>query len=283
MNAPVPKVNQEAYSEEILRPKGGDRRRYTQLKKEVATEARELEQELRRIFKERKRNRRDVQHRSGRSINIKQRIGEVAKKMSPVKSRAWERKEAPLERDYAITLLIDLTGSMYGEKITETFKALIAMAEPLQRLSIKFEVLGFNSQLNVYKEFKEPFNDKTRESLGNLEKEVRGDNANNTDDGWALHIASKRLEKVNAKRKFIIVCTDGGSNPSPAHAHPFFDLDEVLSRIELSSDQKVIGIGLGQFTNYVEEHYLNGIAGVEIDELKKKLSTILQEIIRNGK
>lgn len=280
LQMPPSLVEPDEYSEEIVRPDGSDKRRYEQVRREGFREAQELEQELRRIFKERKNNRKDAAHRSGKNIHIGKRIREIAKDVSPLKSASWERKQAPLERDYAITLLVDQTGSMSGEKIHEAFKALVMMAEPLERLRVNFEILGFNSRLNVYKTFGESLNDPTKERLSGIEQEAKSNHANNTDDGWAIHLAVERLQRMNARRKFVIVCTDGASNPSPAHAHPFFDLDEVLARTELGSDIEVIGIGLGSHTS-VDTHYNRGISGIDANELAAHLSKILQEIIEN--
>ncbi|RME61551.1 MAG: VWA domain-containing protein, partial [Candidatus Dadabacteria bacterium] len=261
----------DKYSEEILEAKLENPKRYRQLKKQMQPVIFKLTNELKRIFNRKKKNAWQTQFKLGKKINIRKRLQEVAKNKPAPESRAWQRRAAPLERDYAITLLVDLTGSMNGDKLKNAVKGVATIAEALRELDINIEILGFNRVLTVYKGFKEPFNEETEKKLSGMELEVRSANSGNTDDGWAVHLASERQKKVSASKKFIIVITDGQSNPSPAHAHPYFNTEVVLKRIKKTTNQQVIGVGLGEGTDFVSTTYPVGISNVEEKDLVSQL------------
>ena len=186
-----------------------------------------------------------------------------------------------MERDYAISILRDVTGSMNSDKVREAFKALVTVAEPLARLGVKMEVIGFNSELYIYKRFNEKLSEEARARIGTLPDETQGSAASYTDDGWALNVASARLGKVEAKKKFIIICTDGESNLSPAHSQPENEVDEAIRRIREQTDQVVIGLGIGHGTEFVSRVYPNNLANIDVHELPKKLAQLLEEIVKN--
>lgn len=121
-------------------------------------------------------------------IDIKRRIQEKAKEISAMESRAWEKRELPSEKDYAISLLVDLSGSMQGEKIEETFRAVVVLAEVLNRLSIQTEILGFNDRIYEYQKFDEDISRQIREEMGGILQEVSDTSGTGrarwNDDGW---------------------------------------------------------------------------------------------------
>jgi nitric oxide reductase activation protein len=143
--------------------------------------------------------------RAGKRIDIKKRMQEKALGISPVESKAWQKRELPQEKDYAITLLVDLSGSMRGQKIQETFKAAIVLAEVLNRLSINTEILGFNDQLYEYQGFNQNMGKEVREHMGGMLQEVSAPAAEWNDDGWAVQQASERLARQKTAEKFLFV------------------------------------------------------------------------------
>lgn len=104
---------------------------YDNVMREVLPLINQLENDLREIFVERRAHTWEPGHRSGKRFDLKRRFQEKMKDVSVFNSRAWKKRAAPSEKDYAITLLVDLSGSMRGTKITETFKAVVVLAEVL--------------------------------------------------------------------------------------------------------------------------------------------------------
>lgn len=240
-----------------------------------------LEDDLREIFVARRARAWETGFKFGKKIDIKKRMQEKAQGVPTVDSRAWQKREAPQEKDYAITLLVDLSGSMRGRKIEETFKAVVVLCEVLNKLSIKTEILGFNDRLHEFQSFSTTISDDVRRAAGGMLDEVSSSHARYNDDGWALQQASARLAREDASEKFLIVLSDGRPEPSSQHAGPGHELRSTVESIMRESDQKLVGLGIGPGTRHVETYYPNSIADVAVTDMAKKLADLLREAIAN--
>ncbi len=245
-----------------------------------------MENELRAIFRARRERRWETGKKSGPTINIQHRIGEIAQGIPAIDSRAWQRREKPAEKDYAISLLVDLSGSMQGENINETFKAVIALAEVLNRLSIKTEILGFNDRIYEYQRFDEQMSNQIRENMGGMLKEVHdsggGDQkARWNDDGWALTQASDRLAHQKEAEKFLIVLSDGEPIESPIHPRKQYELSSMVAQIIKNTRQKLIGLGIGPNTEHVRSYYPNSLVSSDVSEMAENLAALIKEAIEH--
>ncbi|MEK9151578.1 MAG: hypothetical protein AAB547_03015 [Patescibacteria group bacterium] len=262
---------------------------YERYRGEVLPMIESLENDLREIFVARRASRWKSGFKTGKRIDIKTRIQEKAKGISAVESKAWQKRELPTEKDYAISILVDLSGSMaHGGKIQETFKALIVLAEALNKLSIKVEILGFNDRFYEYQAFSKDMDRETRERMGGMIEETvvasqggGGHASNQTDTGWATKLASERLARQQAGEKFLITLTDGVPQESPAHSGAEYRLDRVVNHIMRESDQKLIGLGIGSGTEHVKKYYPNNLANIDAKEMAAKLADAIREMIVN--
>jgi hypothetical protein len=271
----------ENYRKAIEEKLRGNENEYEKNRTEVIPVIDRLESDLREIFVERRLKGWSSGHRSGKRINIQKRMGEKAKGVSSVESKAWERREFPMEKDYAITILVDLSGSMQGEKITEAFKAVVAVAEALNRLSINIEILGFNDRIYEYQKYGDALSDEIRTKMGEILQRVHTDEARYNDDGFALGQASDRLARQKEKEKILIVVSDGLPVESDEHEGPEYELSKVISDIEKETGQILIGLGLGEGTEHVTEYYPNSIANVNVEEMAEKLAALIKEVIEH--
>ena len=240
-----------------------------------------LETELREIFRERRARKWEDGKRYGPTFNLRRRIREIARRVPAVETESFRKRERPTEKDYAITLLIDLSGSMNGPKIEETFKAAVILCEVLGRLSIKTEILGFNSYLYEYKPFHLQMSERVRARMGSMLRETGRRPAHYNDDGWALAEASARLAKERTKEKFLIVLSDGCPAPSDPHAGPEYSLSKIISEIRENTDQKLVGLGVGPDTHHVEAYYPNHMADIRVADLPGRLAKFLKEVIED--
>ena len=281
--APSPEL--EKYREMIAESLKKDENVYEEQRREVLDVINSLENDLREIFVARRMHAWKGGFKAGKRIDIKRRIQEKAKEVSAMESRAWEKRELPSEKDYAISLLVDLSGSMQGKKIEETFKAVIVLAEVLNRFSIQTEILGFNDRIYEYQKFGEAITRQIRENMGGMLREVNDTSGTGrarwNDDGWALTQTSERLGKQKAKEKFIIVLSDGDPVESPMHPEENYGLSDIVSKILRDTDQKLIGLGIGPGTKHVEHYYPNSLADVNVDEMAGKLADLIREAIAN--
>jgi cobalamin biosynthesis protein CobT len=260
----------------------GNESAYEQARSETIDIINQLENELREIFVARRAHRWETGFKSGKRIDIKRRIQEKAKGVSVPESRSWERRELPEEKDYVFTLLMDLSGSMLtGNKIKETFKAAVVISEALNRLSIRTEILGFNAELHIYKDFAEDLSQIVREVMGHTLEEVRSQRAGHNDDGWAIQEASARLEKQKATEKILIVLSDGQPAPSFRHNGPEYELKATVARIVQKTNQRIIGLGVGPYTDHVRQYYPQHIAGVDVKAMAQTLAQVVKDTIAN--
>lgn len=160
--------------------------------------------------------------------------------------KIWERKTIPHKYDYRFSILVDLSDSMRGEKIEETFKGVIVLAEVLEKLGIRYEIIGFSSQVRMFKEWQEKLSKEGRKKLEELKTWGR----QNTHTDEATVLAIEHIEKNRGKVNFILTLTDGLPYPED-HA---VRLREIL-KIAKEKNIKVVGVGLGPGTEFVKEYY----------------------------
>lgn len=237
-----------------------------------------LEDELRDIFIERKRNAWNSGYRSGMMIDVKREIRGEATGVDNL--NVFTKKELPLEKDYAIQILVDLSGSMSGTKISETYKAVVVLCEALRNIGIKLSVTGFNDRLYEYKEFDEDYTDDLREGTEDMLSEVNnhdGGRADYNDDGWAVDEMFKKIKKREEKKKILFVLSDGVPEESPRHEG--YDLKEIVKKIEADEEVHIIGLGIGSGTEHVKTFYSDNIANVNIKEFSEKLAEKVRQVV----
>jgi hypothetical protein len=178
--------------------------------------------------------------------------------------KIWERKTIPHKFDYRFSILVDLSGSMRGEKIEETFKGVVVLAEVLEKLGIQYEILGFSDTSELFKEWEEKLNKESRDKLAKM-KNWGGQDTNTAE---ATQKAYQELLKNLGKNNFLITLTDGQPNNAEA-------LKDELKKIVKEKKVKLVGIGLGPDTEFVKDFYR---ASFSLDKMK-----VSEEERRQGK
>jgi cobalamin biosynthesis protein CobT len=273
--------DQKRFRDLIEKTLRGDENVYEEYRRVVLPLIDALETDLREIFVARRTQKWQSGFKTGKRIDIKKRMQEKALGISAVESRAWQKRELPTEKDYAISLLVDLSGSMQGQKIRETFKAAVVLAEVLNRLSVNTEILGFNDRLYEYQPFGQDMSREVREHMGGILQEVNTPAARYNDDGWAVGQASERLAGQKAAEKFLFVLSDGLPEESGAHPKSQYELGKMIARIMQETDQKLVGLGIGPGTDHVERYYPNSVANIGVREMSTKLADVIREAIAN--
>ncbi len=283
---PLDMVGLLKYKERLKREMNKDKNVYEKYRREVLPLIDQLESELRQVFVERKSTAWKSGYRTGKRIDIKKRIQEKAKSVPAMESQAWQKREKPVEKDYAITILNDLSGSMRGEKIKEDFKAKIVLTEVLNKLGVSVEVLGFNDDIYEYQKFGQDLTAEIREHMGGMFKEVDdscckacGHEHNETDLGWAAHMAAERLKKEKAENKFLITLSDGILQESDKHSRSDFDLGNVVVNVVKDTDIKLIGLGVGRGSRGLADYFPNSLTEVDAKDMAVKLAGLIKDAI----
>jgi len=168
--------------------------------------------------------------------------------------KIWERKTIPHKFDYRFSILVDLSGSMQGEKIEETFKGVVVLTEVLEKLGIQYEILGFNDTSRIFKEWKEKLDRHSREKMAKM----KGWSGGGTETTEAIQRAYQELLINLGKDNFLITLTDGQPNDPEG-------LKEELAKIIQEKKVKLVGIGLGPDTEFVKDFYK---AAFSLEKLK---------------
>ena len=193
----------------------------------------------------------------------------------------------------AIEILVDLSGSMYGDKIELAKQSAIALAESLKSLGIAYEVTGFEAD-SCYKLSRFVAKLKRNgERLGSRKEEVLinhvfksfSDNkpfgisemaaSGNNIDGESVRWAASRLYSRTEKRKILMVLSDG----YPASCDDLGldqDLKDAIQEVEKSGIET---IGLGIMSEAVEQFYPKSVVIKKLEDLPtvcmKELSKLL--------
>ncbi len=206
----------------------------------------------------------------------------------------------------AVSLLIDLSGSMNGPRIYLARQVVILFAETLNQLRIPSEVIGFTtepskrafarltretgmdlqalSQLytrffpcvySIFKAFDEPFRA--------LKPRVPAMNAlEYTPIDDAIIFTAKRIIVRKETRKIILVLTDGepySGNPTMQLA-VIKHLEENLSKCEQAGIECV---AVGIQTDYVKNFFKENVVVQNLPELPKEFYTKFSELLRKNR
>ncbi len=180
----------------------------------------------------------------------------------------------------AFSLLIDLSGSMSGEKSQVALLGTILMAETLAQLKVPFAVNGFQNVVIPFAPFHAHFGESLRKNIATMPHEVEevrvgGNNhAGHNDDGPCVLQAANELLEQPADERILIVVSDG----QPAGLN---STEEDLRRTirGLSSPGvplTLLGVGLGPNTGHVTDYYPRSVAEVPVDRFATEIGTLIR-------
>lgn len=208
-------------------------------------------------------------------------------------NRLFSKPIIRAHKKYNVCLLVDESGSMAGDKIRESTKAIILLSEVLNKLKIPFEITGFNVAQRIYKTYSGTYTWKVKRNLESILGQVHASGSSNTCDAFAINCSMARLNKQEGEN-ILIVLSDG--QPSPrSDTIPLKDIKRLKGKfnyyydfklpIEIKKASKnatVIGIGLGYGGRYVEETYPEHVICEDATLLPKLLLKIIQKEIKRG-
>jgi len=188
--------------------------------------------------------------------------------------------------DAAVTVLVDMSGSMGGSKVQYALASTLLVNEVCSTLNIPVEILGFTDGYNagmdiapvmfVYKNFSDLKIDNER---------IKGCFAMSSlfmygnPDGENIIWAHDRLIKRKEKKKLLIVMSDG----SPAASKSSVGLEsftlKAIQEIEASKNVDIYGLGL--CSNSVEYFYKSRSVVNNPEDIPSKLLELIERKIVN--
>ncbi|WP_033934238.1 cobaltochelatase CobT-related protein [Vibrio cholerae] len=191
----------------------------------------------------------------------------------------FRQKEQKVVLDTAVTVLLDSSGSMSGRgKYLHGMLACCMLNDAMNKVGIPIEVLGFTQTFEGKASHNQHLIHTTfgkRDTARDLVESMDGVNLANNDDGAAIMWAHSRLIRHKAKRKILIVLSDG--SPACEQANSFAFTKKVVEEIEKKSPVELYGIGI--MDRNVERIYKNHEVITTPEQLEKALLNVVKSKI----
>jgi Cobalamin biosynthesis protein CobT VWA domain len=198
----------------------------------------------------------------------------------------WMRNNMPKRRDAAFSLLVDLSGSMRGNKIEAAQAGTVLLAETLHRVGLPFAVHGFQDVLIPFCRLGDGFGPAARRRLGEMPQEVAGDrpDGNNqtryNDDGPCLLAAAEDLLDWSAAERVLIVISDGHPEGKRSTKD---DLRRAVEQLTAARRRlTLLALGLGSGTDHVRDYYPEGVANIPPERLAAEIGALLRRHLEIG-
>ncbi|MEO9497652.1 MAG: hypothetical protein ABJG42_24475 [Vibrio splendidus] len=217
-------------------------------------------------------------------------------------ARVFRTREETKTKDVAVSLLIDCSGSMGGNRIHTATEAAWALAEVLNKLGITFEVLGFTTQhsgrveggakildemrssgmdfdrlepiyIPIFKAFNERFGIEPKRRMASITKKHF---LMNNVDGESLQYAAERLRRQKEPGKTLIVLSDG-QPAAHGNAHRLrMHLKSVVRNLE---KEGINTVGIGIQTRSVCEYFKKSVVLNRVEDLPTEVMHQLRDAI----
>lgn len=221
--------------------------------------------------------------------------------------RIFRKKTERKTKDVAVSLLIDLSGSMYYAKARYACMSAYIFGLALSKIGINFEILGFTTKeeprdeyfdalqdaedeafngqpsytrseplyIPIFKKFGDRFTTSTAQTLAYFSQE---DNVmRNNVDGECLLIAAKRLLTQPQRRKILFVFSDG--RPEFATYYNRWQRKHLHYAIEQVKKSKVDLYAIGIRSDVVSDFYPHWSTIDDLEDLGKETLTQLKKFL----
>ena len=208
------------------------------------------------------------------------RLARIVLNVPGYSERVFKNKMQTIVLDAAVSLLIDMSGSMSGEKVLYATGAAVLVNKVCQVLQIPIEIAGFTDVFNegepaplhfLYKTFNSPHvaDDKLISRIGCSSTHMCGN-----PDGENILFAYNRLIARREKKRLLIVMSDG----QPAASKGSTGLGSfTLAAIQEIEARKQIDIyGLGLLSPAVTEFYKSHSVVESVESIPQMLLQLIE-------
>jgi cobalamin biosynthesis protein CobT len=252
---------------------------------------------------------RAVSAQARKSWNPGQRRGRIAPgglfKTAVGDDRVFRQRHETKAKNTALSLVVDCSGSMGGPRMELAGIAAYALASVLERLSIKYEVIGFTSYNNhamtaamtedakthgksfhgmgyarieplympVFKPFAGKLDSEAKSRLAHLTEDP--DYLLQNIDGECVQLAARRLVQQSAERHIMIVLSDG--EPSCRSGRGLSA--HLKTTVAALTKQGVEVIGIGIQTAAVKSFYPKSVVLNDTAELPARVMAELSKLL----
>jgi cobalamin biosynthesis protein CobT len=192
--------------------------------------------------------------------------------------RVFKRKIENKTLDAAISVLVDTSGSMSGEKFLNAYGATGLVSEVCSTLGIPLEILGFTDNSGPLMFIHKAFSDLKRHKEDLLLTFARSSKfMNDNPDGENILWAHDRLLRRKEKKRLLIVMSDG----YPASSYGGSGIERFTKKVieEIENSKEIDIYGLGLLSDSVKHYYRAHSVVNSSEEIPSKLLTLIEQRI----
>ena len=191
----------------------------------------------------------NTEHKTSGRVNVNRLVA------SKKTARVFDKRVMPANKsNIAIELLVDVSGSMHGDKIKLARNAAIGLAEVFGKLKIKTKVMAFTADIGGYEAVHYHYlnwHNTQYERLKLLEITARCNNF----DGYSIRYAGKEIGKRHEEHKIIIVISDGSPACQSYRTNEQGVADTSDAIREASKAATVIGVAIDADASVLQKMY----------------------------
>lgn len=190
-------------------------------------------------------------------------------------SKIFKQKKESYILDTAISVLIDMSGSMGGRKIMDAAHSAILLNDSIAKLGVSVEIAGFTEKTYgpihyLFKSFDKKCEAEHLKARIQKGTKCMEENA----DGDSILFAYHRLKERKEKKKILIVLSDG--QPAAYGGHGIYGFTQkVVDHIQKEGIVEIYGIGIQ--SNAVKQFYKQHCVINKSSELEETLLSVLRE------
>ena len=186
----------------------------------------------------------------------------------------FKKKEDNNVLDTCVTLLVDTSGSMSGNRYKLAVESANKLCETLTGVHIPVSVIGFTqvsgkNHMLIHKDFHDKYDG--GKLYNNLQEGEHYMGSN--DDGVSLDWCHTQIHKQKQKRKIIIVLSDGQPSCGYIRGNPAAYLRLVSKEVEKDTDVYAIGIQ----TDSVKLFYTHSKVLDRVEDLEKTVINVIKD------
>ncbi|MCE2827081.1 MAG: VWA domain-containing protein [Verrucomicrobium sp.] len=179
----------------------------------------------------------------------------------------WERRSPPSRPLPHLTVLIDRSGSMDGDRMTAAFTGCVLVSEVCHRSGIPFSLFTFSNTCEEVVPWEAGLDDRQRGRMGGLAAAASG----GTDMAGALRKVAGHLERSPHPHRVLIVLGDGDDGSIEVTA---------MARRIAQSGVHLVGLGVGPDTRAMEDCIPRARTCLQPRSIPGALAHALEEAVR---